>query len=180
MPRCSPGSTALESGGSGSQQLSMPAPLGSGALPELVQHVAAHEAAMLNPRTISPQPSGSVEWDDSMLLPPHLREWVVDASQLTYLRRADGSLWQIGSGASSKVYRVEYRGEVRCAVLRCAARRCAALRAVGKRWHAHAVCAAAATGCVPACAGHAAAWLAHCPEGRWMLTRDSPLAVPLP
>jgi len=66
---------------------------------------------------ISPQGSG--QWDDSMLLPPHLREWVVDSSQVHYLKRPDGKLWQIGSGASSKVYRVEYRGEVRSAGLDC-------------------------------------------------------------
>ena len=110
--------SAVETGGSGSVQLSGGRSRASAELPELVQHVAAHEAALLAPHSLSPQASGAVGWDDSMLLPPHLQEWVVDASQLTYLRRADGSLWQIGSGASSRVFRVEYRGEVRCA--RCA------------------------------------------------------------
>ena len=81
------------------------------AIPELVQYVAAQEASLLTNGTISPQRSLQAPWEDSMLLPPHLRPCMVDASLLTYLRRPDGSLWQIGSGASSKVYRVEYKGE---------------------------------------------------------------------
>ncbi len=84
------------------------------ALPELVAHVAAHDAAQVSHRPSSPESSSFMEWEESML-PPHLREWVVDSSQVHYLRRADGKLWDLGSGASGKVYRVEYRGEVRAA-----------------------------------------------------------------
>ncbi|KAI7838770.1 hypothetical protein COHA_007387 [Chlorella ohadii] len=81
------------------------------ALPELVAHVAAHDAAQVSHRPSSPESSSFMEWEESML-PPHLREWVVDSSQVHYLRRADGKLWDLGSGASGKVYRVEYRGEL--------------------------------------------------------------------
>ena len=108
LPRCSPGSAPPDSN-SGSRRLSASAASGE-PIPELVHCAAAHEAALMARGAISPQGSG--QWDDSMLLPPHLREWVVDSSQVHYLKRPDGKLWQIGSGASSKVYRVEYRGEV--------------------------------------------------------------------
>ena len=84
----------------------------SDALPELIEHVAAHEAAAVSHRMSSPDTSAIMEWEDRML-PQHLRPWVVDASQVRYMRRADGKLWELGSGASGKVYRVEYRGEVR-------------------------------------------------------------------
>ena len=115
-PRNSAGSVILESAGSSSKQPSTRAASLEGAIPELVEHVAAQEASLLTQRTLSTEPSG--DWDDGTLLPPHLREWVVDASQIVHLRHPDGSLWQIGSGASSKVYRVECRGEVclHCAV----------------------------------------------------------------
>lgn len=82
------------------------------ALPELIEHVAAHDAAAVSQRMSSPDTSSIMEWEDSML-PQHLRPWVVDASEVRYMRRADGKLWELGSGASGKVYRVEYRGEVR-------------------------------------------------------------------
>lgn len=120
-----PGSTALESAGSGSRQASLNGLALGVAIPELAEHVAVQEAA-LTATSLSPQASGS--WDDSML-PPHLLASVVDASQIVPLRRPDGSLWQIGSGASSKVFRVEYRGEVRscCAALCRAALPCPAL-----------------------------------------------------
>lgn len=117
--RYSPGKAA-SSIGSDSRRLGTSRAMSGEAIPELVAHVAAHEASLLTQRTASTQLSGQSVWDDAMLLPPHLRAWVVDACQVTYLRRADGKLWEIGSGASSKVYRVEYRGEVRPAPLRCA------------------------------------------------------------
>ena len=123
MQRCSPGSAGPGSN-SGSRRQSTSASHSADAIPELVNHAAAREAALMAQGAISPQHSG--QWEDSLLLlPPHLRPWVVDAPQITYLQRPNGKLWQIGSGASSKVYRVEYRGEVRPAVL-CSAN-CAVL-----------------------------------------------------
>ena len=125
MRRHSPGSLGHGSN-SGSRRQSSSAAHSAEAIPELVNHAAAREAALMAQGAMSPQHSG--QWEDSLLLlPPHLRPWVVDASQITYLQRLDGKLWQIGSGASSKVYRVEYRGEVRPAVLCCAVLCCAVL-----------------------------------------------------
>lgn len=81
-------------------------------VPELVAHMASHEAARMS-QLCQSLPSGStIEVDQGMMLPPHLRQWVVDASEVIYLRRPNGQLWELGAGAGGRVYRVEYRGEV--------------------------------------------------------------------
>lgn len=81
-------------------------------VPELVAHMASHEAALMS-QLCQSTPSGStMEPEQGMMLPPHLRQWVVDASEVIYLRRPNGQLWELGAGAGGRVYRVEYRGEV--------------------------------------------------------------------
>ncbi|KAL4421640.1 hypothetical protein ABPG75_010931 [Micractinium tetrahymenae] len=46
------------------------------------------------------------------VLPPALRDWVVDLKDLKFLRHADGTLQELGSGASGVVHKALWHGEV--------------------------------------------------------------------
>jgi hypothetical protein len=69
-------------------------------LPELADHVARQEALACD-ADLAAAASGLIEHRlvSAETLPPRLREWVVDPSALTFLRRPNGALWEVGSGA---------------------------------------------------------------------------------
>lgn len=97
------GSDAPDSGGGDGSGLGGEAPLA-----ELVQHVAAHDAALQTGGGGSSTSSAdaglpllSVE-----ALPPRLREWVVAPSEFTPLRWPNGKVQEVGAGASAHVYKV--------------------------------------------------------------------------
>ncbi|KAL4421641.1 hypothetical protein ABPG75_010932 [Micractinium tetrahymenae] len=117
---CSPGASSGNSAGPGS----------AGALlPELVQHVAACDAtrrpstsaalqqsvcaAAVSAAESGEQPVLSEDRRSSLsVLPPALRDWVVDLKDLKFLRHADGTLQELGSGASGVVHKALWHGEV--------------------------------------------------------------------
>jgi hypothetical protein len=105
------GSDAPDSGGGDGSGLAGEAPLA-----ELVQHVAAHDAALQTAGGASSTSSAdaglpllSVE-----ALPPRLREWVVAPSEFTPLRWPNGKVQEVGAGASAHVYKVGAASTARC------------------------------------------------------------------
>lgn len=80
------------------------------ALPELAEHVAAQDEAAAYGS--APTSCLSSAEDVRQLLPAHLRDSIVDSSKLTYLRRPNGQLWELGAGAFGHVYKVEYQGDI--------------------------------------------------------------------
>lgn len=116
------GSTQQHSGSGGGGLPGIPASSSSGGggsreevpLPELLQHIAACEAEQLNVSRGSWGGHGAVQ--PSLLvassLSQALQDWIVDISEVTLMRRPDGSLQELGRGASSIVYKGWFRGEV--------------------------------------------------------------------
>ncbi|KAL4434077.1 hypothetical protein ABPG75_000518 [Micractinium tetrahymenae] len=109
------------SGGLGPGQLSRSANLsgstgilfcGSATLPELVQHVAAVEQAAAAVGSTSTSSKARHALISAETLPPRLREWLVAPEEVTYLRWPNGRLRELGSGASARVVKALYRGEV--------------------------------------------------------------------
>ncbi|KAL4418721.1 hypothetical protein ABPG77_008592 [Micractinium sp. CCAP 211/92] len=86
-------------------------------LPELAQHIAAVEARSLgglaghqaDQHSMLEVPQPPLLSVDS--LPASLNDWVFDLSEVTFNRRVDGSLAELGRGASGVVYRAMFRGE---------------------------------------------------------------------
>lgn len=78
-------------------------------LPELVQHVEAHDAAAAHSLDPGAQASEHV-LVSATTLPPRLREWVVDPSAVEYLRWPNGSPIELGRGASARVFKAVLNG----------------------------------------------------------------------
>jgi hypothetical protein len=73
---------------------------------ELADHVARQEALACD-ADLAAAASGPIEHRlvSVETLPPRLREWVVDPSAITFLRRPNGALWEVGSGARWALFR---------------------------------------------------------------------------
>lgn len=87
---------------------------GTAPLPELVHHVAEQDVQAVASLGGSGS-SGSLDAPAPLsvgLLPPRLRECLVDPALVEYLRWPNGKLQELGSGASANVYRAFYNGEI--------------------------------------------------------------------
>lgn len=80
-------------------------------LPELVQHVQAHDAAAARSLGSLAGEPGQHVLLCAESLPPRLRDWVVDPSAVAYCRWPNGSPVEIGRGASARVYKAMLNGE---------------------------------------------------------------------
>ncbi|PSC67771.1 Serine threonine-kinase CTR1 [Micractinium conductrix] len=101
----------------GSAPSSAPGSRGAAPVTELAALIAAQEAAEQAERPGSDGSSagGRHSLSAPAMLPEHLRGWVVEPGEVSYLKRPDGRLWEVGAGACAKVYKVMYRGEVAAA-----------------------------------------------------------------
>ena len=70
-----------------------------GPLAELVQHVERQEAATGPQHPACLDRPSSHRLDCPAALPPHLREWLVDADAVSYLQHPSGALLELGSGS---------------------------------------------------------------------------------
>ncbi|KAL4452700.1 hypothetical protein ABPG75_008362 [Micractinium tetrahymenae] len=90
---------------------------GTGELRELARHIAACEARSAGlPHSAAGEQHSALDGPLPPLLSVDslsagLRDWVVDLSEVTFMRRPDGSLAKLGRGASGTVYRAMFRSE---------------------------------------------------------------------
>ena len=85
----------------GSAPSSAPGSRGAAPVTELAALIAAQEAAEQAERPGSDGSSagGRHSLSAPAMLPEHLRGWVVEPGEVSYLKRPDGRLWEVGAGA---------------------------------------------------------------------------------